>query len=378
MTAERVERWAASEIDPDRQMANRTREKTITVFHGCMERARELHRLPFNPVADVEKPRTGTRTGIEVFSPEEVMALVRAAESEQDAATFLTAAFTGLRQGELVALRWRDVDFAGSAIRVRASYTNGHLTSPKSGKVRSVPMAAKVAEALAKLGQREHFTDEDDLVFAALSKSYRAALERAALRPLRFHDLRHTFGTRVIGVADTRRAQEWMGRRSSTSTTSRARRTSCSRPSFETLAKPRLRSRALMLLRADGAPRVVGGAIACEDRGTGSWGQRFHRYRCSVVAIGRSRTDSRERRHDVGAPVGNGYECPDGPAGPSPSKSAGVRCDECLHERRARARARLPGGRAEESLLSKTESRPGRRGATVDEDPGKVECRVTR
>ena len=72
------------------------------------------------------------------------MALVRAADSEQDAAIYLTAAFTGLRQGELIALRWRDVDFAGSAIRVRASYTNGHLTTPKSGKVRSVPMAARV------------------------------------------------------------------------------------------------------------------------------------------------------------------------------------------------------------------------------------------
>jgi integrase len=221
LTAERVERWAASEIDPDRQMANRTREKIITVFHGCMERARKLYRLPSNPVADVEKPRTAAKTEIEVFSPEEVMALVRAADSEQDAAIFLTAAFTGLRQGELVALRWRDIDFAGSAIRVRASYTNGYLTSPKSGKVRSVPMAAKVAEALARLGQREHFVDEDDIVFcgivgghldgSALSKRYRAALERAALRPLRFHDLRHTFGTRVIGVADIRRVQEWMG-----------------------------------------------------------------------------------------------------------------------------------------------------------------------
>ena len=125
------------------RLANRTREKTITVFHGVMERARKLHRLPVNPVADVEKPRTASRTEINVFSPEEVMALVRAAESEQDAAIFLTAAFTGLRQGELVALRWRDVDFPGSAIRVRASYTNGHLTSPKSGKVRSVPMAPR-------------------------------------------------------------------------------------------------------------------------------------------------------------------------------------------------------------------------------------------
>jgi integrase len=46
------------------------------------------------------------------------MALVRAADSEQDAAIYLTAAFTGLRQGELVALRWRDIDFPGCAIRV--------------------------------------------------------------------------------------------------------------------------------------------------------------------------------------------------------------------------------------------------------------------
>src|SRR4051794_40478473 len=221
LTPERVERWATSEIDPHRQMANRTREKTITVFHGVMERARKLYRLPANPVADVEKPRTAARTEIQVFSPEEVMALVRAADSEQDAAIFLTAAFTGLRQGEIVALHWRDVDFAGSTIRVRASYTNGDLTSPKSGKVRSVPMAPKVAETLARLSQREFWARDDDLVFvgltgsyldgSALSKRYRAALQRAALRPLRFHDLRHTFGTRVIGVADIRRVQEWMG-----------------------------------------------------------------------------------------------------------------------------------------------------------------------
>ena len=221
LTPERVEHWAAHEIDPERRLANRTREKIITVFHGVMERARKLYRLPANPVADVEKPRTASRTEINVFSPEEIAALVRAADSEQDAAIYLTAAFTGLRQGELVALRWRHVDFSGSAIRVRASYTNGHLTSPKSGKVRSVPMAAQVAEALARHGQREFFTGDDDLVFAgvtgsyldgsALSKRYRAAFRRAALRPLRFHDLRHTFGTRVIGVADIRRVQEWMG-----------------------------------------------------------------------------------------------------------------------------------------------------------------------
>jgi len=59
--------------------------------------------------------------------------------------------------GELLALRWRDVDFAGSVIRVRSSWAGGQLTTPKSGKVRSVPMAPDVASALARVGDREHW-----------------------------------------------------------------------------------------------------------------------------------------------------------------------------------------------------------------------------
>jgi integrase len=46
---------------------------------------------------------------------------------------------------------------------------------------------------------------------SALRRRYRDALARAGLRPLRFHDLRHTFGTRMIAKADMRRVQEWMG-----------------------------------------------------------------------------------------------------------------------------------------------------------------------
>ena len=78
--------------------------------------------------------------------PEEVWALVRAAADERDAAVYLTAAFTGLRMGELRALRWRDVDFPRSVVRVRASYAVGELSVPKSGKVRSVPMVHEVAQ----------------------------------------------------------------------------------------------------------------------------------------------------------------------------------------------------------------------------------------
>jgi integrase len=217
ITPEAIDRWRGSLTD----LSSRTKNKLLVVMGGVLRRAQHVWGLPSNPVASVERHRQRASGDIDVFSPEEVMALVRAAGSEQDATIFLTAAFTGLRRGELLALHWRDVDFAGSAIRVRASYAAGQLTTPKSGKVRSVPMAPDVSEALARLGQRLDWVGDDDLVFpgeagsyldgSALRRRYGTALARAALRPLRFHDLRHTFGTRMIAKADIRRVQEWMG-----------------------------------------------------------------------------------------------------------------------------------------------------------------------
>lgn len=106
-------------------------------------------------------------------------------------------------------------------MRVRTSFSAATLTTPKSGKVRSVPLAPDVAAVLARLAEGRDWTGEDDLVFpgiageylddSALRRRYKAALARASLRQLRFHDLRHTFGTRMIGKADIRRVQEWMG-----------------------------------------------------------------------------------------------------------------------------------------------------------------------
>ena len=97
---------------------------------------------------------------IQVFSPEEVWALVRTAATEQDGALFLTAAFTGLRMGELLALRWRDVDFAGATIRVRASYAGRERTTPKSGKVRAVSSPRHTDSGVARgPGRFRHSTD---------------------------------------------------------------------------------------------------------------------------------------------------------------------------------------------------------------------------
>jgi integrase len=214
VTTELIEQWAAD-------FTGHQRRKLLIQMHGILGRARKVWGLSANAAAQVEKFPQKASGDFQVFSPEEVWALVRAADNEQDAAVFLTAAFTGLRMGELLALRWRDVDFTGAVVRVRASYYLGQLTTPKSGKVRAVPLAPAVATALAGLGRREDWIGDDDLVFvgiaggyldgSALRRRYKTALGAAGLRSLRFHDLRHTFGTRMIAKADIRRVQEWMG-----------------------------------------------------------------------------------------------------------------------------------------------------------------------
>jgi integrase len=102
VTARDIERWRAGLA-----VCPRTKNKLVTVLHGIYRRAQRVWELSVNPALNVERLREPRRLDIDVFTPEEVMALVRAAGSEQDAAIFLTAAFTGLRRGELVALRCR-------------------------------------------------------------------------------------------------------------------------------------------------------------------------------------------------------------------------------------------------------------------------------
>jgi len=209
--------------------SNRTRQKYLVCLGSIFKRAMKVYGLPRNPADLVERPRVRRAAKIDVLRPEEVLALVRTAGSDQDAAIFHTAAFAGLRMGELLALRWRDVDFTRRTIHVRENWTQGETTTPKGGTERAVPMAEEVAERLARLGQRDHFTTDDDLVFCtpggqhvgykSLKERYRAALRAANLREdFRFHNLRHTFGSTVIRHADSREVMEWMGHADLTTT----------------------------------------------------------------------------------------------------------------------------------------------------------------
>ena len=139
----------------------------------------------------------------------------------------MSLSMTGLRQGELLALRWRDVDWAAARIRVRQNWVLGEFGTPKSKRsTRSVPMADEVGGELERLFQRSRWQGDDDVVFAhpatgepvykpGILRRMRKALKAARLdESHRFHDLRHTFGTRMAAAGvPMRTLQEWMGHR---------------------------------------------------------------------------------------------------------------------------------------------------------------------
>ena len=127
------------------------------------------------------------------YSPEEVWALARAANDEQDAAIYLIGGFAGLRRGEICALRWRDIDFEKRAIRVETNVVAGRVGPTKGGRGRAVPMVREVAEALPRLGQRGYLIGREDPVFpgdggwldgSALRRRFVIACEKAQLRVL--------------------------------------------------------------------------------------------------------------------------------------------------------------------------------------------------
>ena len=213
-------------------LAPKSRANALGTLHSLIEFAIDedwMHGE--NPVKRVEKPAVAeTDPDIHFLETEEVEALLRAVPDDAlgrvERVMYLTAAMTGMRQGELFALRWRDVDWSARRIRVRRNYVRGQFGTPKSKRsTRSVPLAARVAGELELLFQASRDRSDDDLVFAhpatgkpidrsKLLKRFKAALRTAEIREVRFHDLRHTFGTRMAAQGVPMRVlQELMGHR---------------------------------------------------------------------------------------------------------------------------------------------------------------------
>lgn len=201
---------------------------TLSALLGFAERKGWL---TSNVAHRIDLPGRQTTEEMRFLDPFEVQALADAAADGAyqaiDRALYLTAAMTGLRQGELCALRWQDVDWPSARIRVRQNYVLGEFGTPKSKRsTRSVPMADQVGGELDRLYVTAGKPSDGALVFAdpltggpldkaAILRRYRKALKAAKLDERhRFHDLRHTFGTAMAGAGvPMRTLQEWMGHR---------------------------------------------------------------------------------------------------------------------------------------------------------------------
>jgi integrase len=211
------------------KVSRRTIQKTMVLLHGIFKRARQLLWIRENPAENVERVQLKRSGDFNVLSVEQVEAVARAAEDGADAA-IIVAAYTGLRTGELRALRWRDVDFATATLHVRRNRpAGGSERAPKSGQVRSVPLMDDAARELDRLSRRERFTAPDDYVFCSevgdglkedvLRQGLYTALEAAGIDrkafPARggftFHDLRHTYGTLAVQVYPLVDVQAYMG-----------------------------------------------------------------------------------------------------------------------------------------------------------------------
>lgn len=212
-------------------LASKTVGNQLTFLHGVFRHAMKKGWTHANPVAAVDRPRDAeVDPDIRYLSHEEVEALIRAVPDDElgriELPLYLVAVMCGLRQGEVLALRWRDIDWTAGLIRVRRNYTRGTWGTPKSKRSsRAVPMVTRVATELERLSRRSRYIDDDDLVFAhpalgtvldasKLRKRFKEAVFAAGVRPVRFHDLRHTFGTQAAAAGvPLRTLQEWLGHR---------------------------------------------------------------------------------------------------------------------------------------------------------------------
>jgi integrase len=221
-----VERFIASERREGR--APKSIRNYLGVLHSIFELGVEKGWARENPVKRAAKPEGDGNPEIRFLTLEEVEAVLVAVPDDVlgsvEGTLYLTAAMTGLRQGELLGLRWSDVDWLGGKVRVRRAYVRGEYGTTKSRRgFRAVPLADRVGAELEALSCRSMFTADDDLVFghpqtgapldrSRVTKRFKAAVRAAGVRAVRFHDLRHTFGTRMAAVGvPMRTVQEWMG-----------------------------------------------------------------------------------------------------------------------------------------------------------------------
>jgi integrase len=220
---------------------NKHRQVLAAIFsYGCRS---DTFNLSANPVAGTDKRREDPPAALDYYEVEEVEALARACEAgehrvgpqpadaseraareqedRRDAEAFRLLFYTGLRLGEVLTLRWEDVDLEDRLLLVRRGLSAGQETLPKGRRHRFVPLSTPAAQTLARLADREEFTGPDDYVLpnrwgrrldpSALRRRYKRGCEAAGLRPVRLHGLRHAAGSLIARTADPVFVRDFLG-----------------------------------------------------------------------------------------------------------------------------------------------------------------------
>lgn len=211
VTVRAVEEYKAAKLRDG--LSPKTINNHLTVLHKLLATAHEWGEIASVPrVRWLRTPKPAPR----FLSFDEATRLIECAAPEWRA-LILVAVRTGLRVGELRALRWVDVDLSRSRLVVRQAAARAVVGTPKSGKAREVDLCDEARDAL-----KAHRHLRGPLVFCSeggamlsreiLKRPLWAACKRAVLEPCGWHVLRHTFASHlVIRGASVRAVQELLG-----------------------------------------------------------------------------------------------------------------------------------------------------------------------
>ncbi len=195
--------------------------KTIRNAHGVLRaalgKAVAWGLVPRN-VAGLATPPKSQSPEFRTLTVKEAKQLGRATQGNRWAPMLLLALTTGMRQGEILGLKWGDIDLAAGVLQVRRQYErDGTFSTPKASSQRRLDLApaelrAFVIQREAQVRDRARFGDryiEQDLVFAThqgrplmhrnVFREFKRLLLKANLPDIRFHDLRHTNATLMLG-----------------------------------------------------------------------------------------------------------------------------------------------------------------------------------
>lgn len=205
-----IEEYKAKKLMSD--LSRKTVNNHLTVLRKLLSTAVEWRVL--SSVPQVKWLKTPPAE-FDFLTYDEVARLVASAVGEWRA-LITVAARTGLRQGELRALRWQDVDLEAGRIVVRRSVWREIVVSPKNGRTREIALSKKTAVALSQHPRRGEcvFSDPDGSMLSkgAMRWPLWSACDRAGLRRIGWHCLRHTFASHlVMRGAPIKAVQELLG-----------------------------------------------------------------------------------------------------------------------------------------------------------------------